>query len=177
MANEDAIIASLQGVRNELYNIRGSLEKLNNVLPSLRSEVDEKVQYALEQADIAIEEATKIEDRVAVANRGLTRKLMIPMAVLIVFACINLFAIFQAKSAADRTQQSADKIEDCLSPDGQCFKDNRASLDPFIVNIVERVNAASAKEHNQNTVEIKKLFCDALINAELPAPPECTEAP
>lgn len=162
----DALSQGLSEVRTELSRVNTSLDSLSQIVPSLHSEVDEKVNEALDKAEDANIEARAIEERVAKADKKLTIKVVTPIVVLIMFAAANFYSLYE-------TRQAASKIADCLEPQGECFQGNRETLGPFIEGIVVGVNNNTAEEADRAIDELKGLFCNALVNAELPAPPEC----
>lgn len=157
---------AINEVRDELTRINSSLDELNDVVPTLRSEVDEKVQAALTEAKEANSEALALEYRLLKANKKLTLKIATPIIVLILFAAANFYSLYE-------TRQSADKIKDCIEPTGECFQGNRSTLGPLIEDVVQGVNDSTAREAERAINEMKTLFCQALDNAELSVPPAC----
>lgn len=149
--------------RLTLVEVLNSLNKLNATLPTLRNEVDEKVTEALD-------EAKTVEDRAEKTAHRLTAILLIPMvAILLMLGAVG-YASYQNKVTADR-------IDDCLQSSGQCFQENRKTLAKSIEQINDntaREIKVSLEENHTDHVETSYLFCKALVNAELPAPKECT---
>lgn len=159
---EQSLAAAITEIRDALIAVSTSITILNQSLPALRSEVDDKVNAALD-------EAQAVEDRAEKTTKKITAVIMAPIIVLLFLVGAVLFSSYQ-------TKQSADIVKDCTTAGGQCFQENRKTLSVSIAQINENTSKeirAALEENHQDHNETSYLFCVALTNAELPAPAEC----
>lgn len=160
--DEQTITEAVQDFREALSDVVVSLDNLNKTLPTLRSEVDEKVNRALV-------EARQVELRASKTGKRLTAIVVAPLLALCLMVAAVGYAAYQNK-------QTADRIEDCTQPTGQCFQENRKSLAATVEainkNTADQIKASLEVNHDDHE-EVSYLFCKALVNAELPAPTDC----
>jgi ABC-type transporter Mla subunit MlaD len=171
-----ALARGVEEVRDELLAIRASLKDINETLPTLRSEVDERVQNALVKAERAVERANQVETRFKRNNRRITAALVVPLIALIALASLILWSTNETRQATEQVKQLASAINDCTQPTGKCFQENRKSLAVSIQQINDNTSAEIQKALERNhadQVKTQYLFCAALKNAELPMPVEC----
>lgn len=159
---EQSLAAAITEIRDALIEVSTSVTILNRSLPALRSEVDEKVTTALD-------EAQSVEDRAEKTTKKITAIILVPLITLLVLVGAVLYSSYQ-------TKQAADAVRDCTQSTGECFKENRKTLAKSIEQINENTNKeikAALDNNHEDHVKINYLFCSALKNAELPVPVEC----
>ena len=171
-----ALAKGVEEVRDELLAIRASLGNINETLPTLHSEVDERVSSALDKAENALVRANQVETRFQRNNRRITAALVVPLVALIALASLILWSTNETRQATEQVKTLAAAINDCTQPTGECFKENRKSLAVSIQQINDNTSAETQRaldRNHQDQLKTQYLFCSALKNAELPVPVEC----
>jgi len=141
--------AALAGIEGALHGVQDAIVLLNETLPALapRNEVDAKVSLVLAEA--------KAMDARFARDRRLSRFIGVGLGIIILVLSIVVFSLRDTQEA---NTQVIDAINGCTQPEGQCFKDNRVSLEILI----ERVTDDVADENQRQLCEILDTYSEDL---------------